>query len=221
MRAVTVEDVAERLYGLPLEEFTRSRNEAVSTLRNAGRRADADEVKGLRKPTAAASAVNRLVRGHRTEVQAFLRAAERLRDAQFAGKGDLGTATQRQREALDRLIDLGGSVVRPSLQAAAVDDEAAQQLLRGRLERELEPTGFGTLLAHVKPMEPRAKPGTPKKPNDAAARTKLRDAKDALAAARSEERQARRRWEQTQADLERAQSAFERAQHELDRSRRS
>src|SRR5947209_5998044 len=67
MRVVTVEDVAERLYALPPEDFTRSRNEAAADLRKTGRRTEADEVKAMRKPTAAAAAANRLVREHRSE----------------------------------------------------------------------------------------------------------------------------------------------------------
>ena len=219
MRVVTVEDVAERLYALPPEDFTRSRNEAAADLRKTGRRTEADEVKAMRKPTAAAAAANRLVREHRSEVEKFLRAAERLRDAQFAGKGDLAAATRDERQALERLVELGGAEVRQTLQAAAIDDGAAERLLRGRLERELEATGFGTLLAHAKPAAPKRKPARPRKPDDRAARAKLREARNALTAAQAEERQARRRWEQTRADLDRAQAAVEEAQRELERIR--
>src|SRR5205085_3763976 len=128
--------IIDRLYGLPLEEFTRARNEAAAELRQAGSRADAERVKALRKPTAAAAAVNRLVREHRAEVEAFLDAAAGLRDAQFGGQGDLASATRRERDALGRLIRIAGDAVRQTLQAAAVDDEAARALLEGRLERE-------------------------------------------------------------------------------------
>ena len=219
MRVVTVEDVAERLYALPPEDFTRSRYEAAADLRKTGRRTEADEVKAMRKPTAAAAAANRLVREHRSEVEKFLRAAERLRDAQFAGKGDLAAATRDERQALERLVELGGAEVRQTLQAAAIDDGAAERLLRGRLERELEATGFGTLLAYAKPAAPKGKPARPRKPDDRAARAKLREARNALTAAQAEERQARRRWEQTRADLDRAQAAVEEAQRELERIR--
>jgi hypothetical protein len=66
-----------------------TRNQAASELRSVGRRAEAYQVKALRKPSVPAAAVNRLVREHRRQVEAFLEAAARLRDAQFAGKGDL------------------------------------------------------------------------------------------------------------------------------------
>jgi len=62
---VSTDEIADRLYALPLEEFTQARNDAANDLRKAGRRDEAEEIKALRKPTAAAGAVNRLVREHR------------------------------------------------------------------------------------------------------------------------------------------------------------
>jgi DNA-binding phage protein len=212
---MAADEIADRLYGLPIEEFTSARNDAATELRNAGRRDDADEVKALRKPTAAAAAVNRLVREHGDQVEEYLAAAAALRDAQFAGKGDVAAATKLERETLDRLVDLASAEVRQTLQAAAVDDAAAEELRRGRHERELEPRGFGTLLSHAKPAPAKPKPAKPK-PDDRAARAKLQQAKDALTAARSEERQARRQWEEAQGIVARAEAAVEKAQRELE-----
>jgi DNA-binding phage protein len=212
---MAADEIADRLYGLPIEEFTSARNDAAAELRNAGRRDEADEVKALRKPTAAAAAVNRLVREHGDRVEEYLAAAAALRDAQFAGKGDVAAATKLERETLDRLVDLASAEVRQTLQAAAVDDAAAEELRRGRLERELEPRGFGTLLSHAKRAPAKPKPAKPK-PDDRAARAKLQQAKDALTAARSEERQARRQWEEAQGIVARAEAAVEKAQRELE-----
>ena len=239
-----VTDIIDRLYGLPLAEFTGARNAAASELRKAGQREAADQVKALRKPSAAAAAVNRLVREHRREVDQFLRAAAVLRDAQFSGKDDLIEATRREHEELERLTRIGGEAVRQTLLAAAVDDDAAKQLLEARLERELEPRGFGTLLAYAPPAaarpvraaapqaapteaaaaqpEPAASPARPekpetKKPDDGAARARLHEAKDALSAAEAEERQARRHWDETHRELEKAQAAVDEAQRDLDR----
>src|SRR5262249_46349559 len=105
---VTVDEISDRLYALPPEEFTQARNLAERELRAAGQREQADQVKALRKPTAGAGAVNRLVHGHRAEVDAFLEAAARLRDAQFAGKGELAAAADAERAALEELVALGG-----------------------------------------------------------------------------------------------------------------
>lgn len=232
-----VEEIADRLYGLPLEEFVSARDQAARELRKEGRRDDADLLKALRKPTAAAGAANRLVQQHRLEVESFLGAAATLRDAQVAGKGDVGAAARREREALERLVGLGGAEVRPTLQAAAVDDDVARELLGGRLVREPEPPGFGTLLAHTPPpttgparasapapRHERARPQTPAAPrperrDDSTARARLREAKERRAAAVSEERRARQRWTQSQRELEKAEAAVERAQQELDRVR--
>ncbi len=215
------DEIIDRLYGLPLTEFTRARDEAARELRKAGEPEQAREVKGLRKPTAAAGAVNRLVRDHRAGVESFLGAAAALRDAQVAGKGSLATAIRREREALDRLTRIGGAAVRQTLLAAAVDEEAARQLLEARLERELEPRGFGTLLAHVKPAAKRATtkraPAARKQPDDRALRAELRKATENVVAAEAAEREAARRWAQTQSALEQARAAAGKAQSSLDR----
>jgi len=212
---MSVEEITDRLYGLPLDEFTKARNEAERELRTAGEREHADEIKALRKPSADAAAVNRLVRGHRSEVDGFLEASARLRDAQVAGKGDFASAVRSYREALDALVGLGGEPVRASLEAAAVDDDSARELVRGRLVRPLEPAGFGTLRTHAVPQA--AATPAPARPDDRAARARLRDATKALDAATEKERRARRRWTETQDELEAARAAADDAQRELDR----
>jgi len=225
---VSLEEIADQLYALPPDEFTGARNQAERELRKAGEQEQADEVRALRKPTAAAGAANRLVREHRPEVEAFLAAAASLRDAQFAGKGDIASAASAQRDALEKLVGLGGEPVRATLQAAAVDDNTARDLLAARLVREPEPAGFGTLLAHSEPKAAKAstvaraaprkrRASAPAAPDDRAARAQLREAKEAFGAAEAEERQAKQRWAQTQRDLEKARAAVDKAQHELDR----
>lgn len=202
---MTVDEIIDRLYALPLAEFTAARNEAAAELSGA----DKERVKALRKPTAAAAAVNQLVREHRDDVDAFLSASAALRDAQIAGTGSLEEATKQQRDALARLVKAGGEPVRQSLLAAAVDEDAASELLAGRLERELEPRGFGTLLSQMTPTAPKPRPNKPK-PNDRAARARLNEAKQELAAAEAEERQARRRWEQAESEVDKARRKLER-----------
>lgn len=229
---MTVDEIIDRLYGLPLAEFTAARNEAARELRKAGEREAAERVKALRKPTAAAGAVNRLVREQRSEVEQFLRTAAELRDAQLSGRGDLGAAKRQEHEELERLTGIGGEAVRQTLLAAAVDDDAAQRLLEARLERELEPRGFGTLLEHAPPAAlrpadataPQPAPAPPErkapKPDDSAVRARLQETEAALSAAEAEERDARRRWELAQNELEMARAAVETAQRDLERLHR-
>ncbi len=222
---MAIEEIIDRLYGVPLAEFTRARDDAARELRKSGQREAAERVKALRKPTAAAGAVNRLVREHRGEVERFLRAAAVLREAQLSGKGDLTSATRQEHEALERLVRVGGETVRQTLLAAAVDDDAARQLLEARLERPLEPRGFGTLLAHLPPSARRVTATTTaetKQPSseqerldDATARSSLKRAEAAFSAAQADERRARDHWEQAQRELEKARVAVEQAQRDL------
>src|SRR5579859_4354204 len=152
-----VDEAAERLYGLPLDEFTAARNGAAKELRDRGLRAEADEVKALPKPSAAAWAVNQLTRRRHADLDEFLEAAATARDAQLGGGPDAREAVKALRTTLNRLVqaareELGSKTseavvtgIRQSLEAAAVDDEAAEDIRRGRLAKELEPAGFGTL----------------------------------------------------------------------------
>jgi hypothetical protein len=229
---VDVEEIIGGLYGLPLNEFTRARDSAARDLRKAGRRAEATYVGEQRKPTAAAAAVNALVRAHRVEVDRFLGAAAALRDAQVGGRGDVQAATRQERDALARLVGLGGATVRQSLQAAAVDSQAAADLLAGRLTQELEPPGFGTLLDHTRPASgARPRPRAPAKPrpaarirerprpDDRAERERLAQVKRTLAAAQSELRRAERDWNRARADVAKAEAAVEKARAALQRVR--
>src|SRR5207302_1839782 len=78
-----VESAAGRLYGLPLEEFTKARDEHARVLRKDGDRAGADAVKALRKPSKAAWAINQVVRGQPDDVDALLAAGDRVRDSKL------------------------------------------------------------------------------------------------------------------------------------------
>src|SRR5581483_8752890 len=139
-----VDEAAERLYGLPLDEFTAARNAAAKELRDRGLRDEADEVKALPKPSAAAWAVNQLTRRRHADLDEFLEAATAARDAQLGGSAaaEAREAVKEMRRALDRLVgaardELGGKSseavltrVRQGLEAAAVDDEAAEETRR-------------------------------------------------------------------------------------------
>ena len=155
-------DAAEELYGLPLQEFTKARNELERRLRGEGKRDEAQAVKGLRKPTAAAWALNQLARRRKADVERLLAAGERLRQAQddLLGGGDraiLADAAAEEREVVGRLArdataigaeaGLGSSgaleeKVRSTLHAAAADVETARELAAGRLVRERQAVGL-------------------------------------------------------------------------------
>jgi hypothetical protein len=116
---------------------------------------------------------------------------------------DLREAIARQQGALEILggaarEEPGGGAseavtgpIRQTLEAAAVDDGAAEAVRQGRLAKELEPAGFGTLAAHAKSAR---REGRARRTGSAA------DNRAALA----EERHAHKRWQRTQHDGEQA-----------------
>jgi hypothetical protein len=178
------EQDADRLYGLPLGQFTAARDATARRLRLAKLRDEAAAVKALRKPTAAAWVVNQLVRRSDRALADLLGAADRLRAATEGGDAAaLREAASAQRDAIDLLmaeareIAAGGDVaegaldrVRETLHAAAADDDARAQVTSGRLERELQAVGFGAFpLTMAPPAAPRAKPAAAPKPAPAAA----------------------------------------------------
>src|SRR5919202_7086126 len=106
MAADAAAEAAERLYGLPLEDFTRERDALARELRRAGRRDEAGEVAKLPKPSQVAWAVNRLARDEPGLVRALVEAGGRLREAQEraiagGGAGALRDATAAERRAVD------------------------------------------------------------------------------------------------------------------------
>lgn len=153
---MTIDD----LYSGPAEDFIARRNELVRALQEAGEADEAKRVKGLRKPTAAATALNHLVR-QRPELVEELAAAHR--EIRTAGSAEeLRAAAQARASAIEVIVaapDVSDSVrkqIRNTLLAAATDMEAESRLLSGQLERELEPAelgGFGLGLA-IEPDAP-------------------------------------------------------------------
>ena len=208
-----VDEVAGRLYGLPLEDFTRERDAAARELRKAKERDVADVVAKLPKPTQAAWAANALAREHRDLVDDLLAAGDELREAQeaaVAGKGAeaLREATAAEREAVDALMaaakDLkpGGrkptaatlEKLRTTLEAAATDDDVRAALEQGRVVADAEGGGAWGLLAGAD--IPATRPRKPAKKRAKAAASKQEAAERAAAEERlQEERERRQRLE--------------------------
>jgi hypothetical protein len=154
---VNLEKEIDKLYGAPGEEFVARRKALAQKLRKEGERASAMRVEDLRRPTAAAAVVNRLVREERMNVRALLAAGDRLRQAQAellrGGSAEaVHKATADERKALSALLaaarqrGAGDAVLRKveqTLRAVAVDEEARGLFEQGRLTKELEPVGFG------------------------------------------------------------------------------
>jgi len=175
-----VEQAADELYALPPGDFTRARDERAKALRKEGRREEADAVKGLRKPTVAAWALNQLARQHAEEVERLLATGAELRAAQedLLGGGDrkaFQSAAVTERDEVARLageaaelVSEAGERAGPALRekiaetlhAAALDEETAEELRAGRLVREREAIGgFGGVMATPAPARGRAAKG--------------------------------------------------------------
>jgi hypothetical protein len=168
-----LEPELDALYQLPLEDFTRARNDLSSRLKKAHQADVAAEVRSLKKPSAVAWAANSLVWSDPQLVGELLAAGERLRDVQQdalrgkAGADDVAEASGAERDAVRALLAVARSRLGEratatlldrlgqTLRAAAVDDEARMLLERGRLTDELNAVGFGPLEA-VRPTRRRS-----------------------------------------------------------------
>jgi hypothetical protein len=161
--AETLAQVIERLYGLPLEEFTAERDAAAKALRAAGDRDAATEVKRLRKPSRLAWALNQVRRQDSAAVDDLLAAGQRLQDAQRqlveAGeRGLLRDAAAEERELVGKVAELAERELAASghpanataqgklfstLHAAAADPEVRAELAAGRLLGEHQISDLG------------------------------------------------------------------------------
>ena len=229
---MALEAELDRLYDLPLNEFVGARDELAKQLRGDGRREEAEQIKGLRKPSVAAWLVNRLARERELDVQRLLNAGDTLRKAQVEASEDFAEARRDEQRALQRLAERAREIASregtgqatvaqatQTLRAASLTDEGRELLKRGRLTEELEPPGFEALTGLVPPQprrKSRPKPKEePKRPSRAARQRaqKLRQAeKDAVAAARAAEREAERAEKEAAKLRERAVAARAKAE---------
>jgi hypothetical protein len=191
----------DRLYQLPLSEFTAARDQLVKRLRSEGDEERADEVKKLRKPTAGVWLVNQLARERELDVQRLLKAAESLTQSQ--AKAGAGESSQKFRLALEQLAraareiaereGIGASALgkaAETLRAASLSAEGRELLKRGRLTEELEPPGFEALMGQQGVA--RGRTATEKKPPRDERSEKRRLAKEArerVSRLRGEERE--------------------------------
>jgi hypothetical protein len=154
----------DRLYGLPLDEFTGARNDLARRLKQGGDGAAAEEVKQLSKPTRSAGAINRAVRANRREAKRLLAAADKLTKAQEqllrrGSRDAVGRAVEDERAAVDRLMaevkkelrrDGGTSEgmlerARGTLHAVTTTPELREEFEAARMTKDHKAVGFGGL----------------------------------------------------------------------------
>jgi hypothetical protein len=233
----------DRLYGLPLDEFTAARNKLAGELKRSGDSAAATRVRKLAKPTRSAGAINRAVRRNRREAKALLSAVDKLREAQErllreGGRQAVDRAADRERAAVERLMvavetELGrdgrqtASMVeraRDTLHAVASTPEVREEFEAGRLTRDHKAIGFGGLSAPPGPAH--AKPRRSAEKSDARRRLKsaeqeLEAAERALRHADIERRDAEKQLAAANAAVERRQKELEEAEAQRDRARQA
>jgi hypothetical protein len=212
----------DRLYQLPLSEFTDARNALAET---AG--ADAAAIKALPKPSVPAWAVNQLYWSDRRTYDRLVKASERVRAGHAQSlkgkKVDLAALELQHdaaiKQAADRVRAIlagAGDAGTPATMKAVVDTlRALPGGEPGRLSRTLAPMGFGALGALLKRgSSPRALAEivtfTPPKPKP----------DEAAEAARRAEEAAGRRRQEIAVELRRLAAALKAARAALDAATR-
>ena len=155
-----VDSELDRLYSLPLDEFTSERNSIANAAKNDGDDDAAKTVKALKKPSVGAWTLNQLARKHSDEIAELLSIREELERAD--SPQELRDLAGRRRDLVAKLSKMARSILAESEHGAshatvekvsqgllAGGDDADRELLRkGRLTREptssgLEAFGFG------------------------------------------------------------------------------
>jgi hypothetical protein len=269
-----LEQIGDRLYALPPDQFIAARDEAVAAARKAGDRGTADAIGALRRPTVAAWLVNLLALRRPDLLDELFELGEGLRRAQHELQGDQLRELSSQRRGVvgaltaeagrlareemsgraqpepgfgggehaprsagraqpergfgggehaprsaARRPDLPLAEVEATLSAALADEEAAQRVRQGRLQRATSYTGFGETpkprLRVITGGEPAAQ--RPARPSDAeqelaAARTRMNEAQTALDRATAAEQDAASALAELTAALEDLRARYAAAQ---------
>jgi hypothetical protein len=227
----------DRLYQLPLEEFTAARNALAKEVAAASKK-EADEIRRLPKPPLPAWAVNQLYWQARPVYHGLMAASSALRDAHAAlasGKrADLRAAGKAHEDALDTALKTTLTILQ---QAGHQVTDATKQAVGttlhglpgsgdppGRLARTLQPSGF-ELLAGLpttgrpsKPVAPpprAAVPAAPARTKDAARAKAIAKAKEAVAATTRAERTAEQNAKRDEFEAARITREADRAKEKL------
>src|SRR5512133_309079 len=221
------EQEIDRLFDLPLDEFTSARNELARQLKQNGEAETAEAVRVLAKPTVAAWAVNQLARREPEAVRALLNVAARLRSAQErALTGEraadaLRAAQSEEREVIRDLARRAETILRDegraasgqmlervssTLRAAAVADPGV--LREGRLSGDVEVSGFEAFAG----LE---------LPKTGGRRRATRASGDDLAERRREKREAERRRKQLEKRVRDLSAQADAAEREAGRARKA
>ncbi len=150
------------LYGGPLAEFVARRDALARSLRAAGRRDEATEVKALKKPKALAWALDAGAHAEPRALAELTAAVGEVGEAQVSG-GDVRAALSRLRaaetavvaaaavSAVDQGHPVDGTTVAAGLRAVVGDPDALAALEAGRLVDVPGTGGFGPAVSDPTP----------------------------------------------------------------------
>jgi hypothetical protein len=238
------DDDVDRLYQLPLSQFTDERNVLLKRVPAGAEKA---AVRALQKPSVPAWAVNQLYWQRRATFDRLIAAADRLRAAhldQLSGKrADIAAAETAHREAtraavddIRQLLEAAGEAASPATMTAVT--ETLQALPGrddyGRLGRPLKPLGFEALaglapggasiarLAERRPpvVPPPPRPATAGKKDAASSKEAAEAARRAAAARREQVAAIERELREAKAAEREARAAHARVEMALARARR-
>jgi hypothetical protein len=238
------QDQIDALFALPPEEFTAARDRLARELSDRGEKDAAKEVKGLKRPTVAAWAVNQTVRGHPDALGRLKKAGGELSAAQRRAASGLASpafaqAMTSRRKAVRELTELAAQVladagraaephlgaISNTFEAAASDRSSEEFVTAGRLSKELAPpSGFDVLEGFTVVPGEREEPSPAEAATAAATRdlerwrTKLSTAREDHRARQREADEAEKRIQELEAELERARREAAATRKRADRS---
>ncbi|EMD27644.1 hypothetical protein [Amycolatopsis azurea] len=196
------DEVADELYAGDPAEFVPVRNQRAKEAKAAGEAALAERIRALRKPTLAATILNR--RAGSPELAELARLGDDLRKAHSALAGaELRKLTRRRQELVNRILQDERSMSEPvtreveaTLEAVVADPEVAALALAGRLSSGADSTGDQWLTSGFIPQPKREKPAPEReKPATVSHLDDRRKAKRAAAEKAEQERIAKAREE--------------------------
>ena len=224
-----IDDQIDRLYQLPLDEFTAARNALAKETKRP-------TIKDLEKPNVAAWAVNQLYWRHRADYDHLVKTAERLQGEHrklLAGKSsDVRDAEKAHRDAIRVAMDRVRAVLQQGGHPATDQTmNAVQQTLEsllaadspGRLTRPLKPLGFEAL-AGVS-INPTPRPAlrvvsrSPAREESTARETKRE--RELAKQREKEERERKERLREAERELKAAEAAMLRAEEAVKKAEKT
>ncbi len=148
-----LDDGLDALYAAPLAEFVSARDALAKSLASSGRKEDAARVKALKKPAAAAWAVNRLALGAPKLLAALVASGDRLRAKPSAAAESMRERRDllnEARKAAEKVLLEAGHAAPPdlmrrvsaTLEAIAAYGSSPGRPVAGRLTEDVPAPGF-------------------------------------------------------------------------------